>query len=298
MDTIYYHEKTKMDDGINCVIGRKAYELEKFENFFREFDELYVPIKEKPIKLPTTEKFEVFFNQFEEIYAPFFKSGGTINVWSEAQLKRDEVRNCSVLKWLLDCKGSHGQGGIFFEALLSFLSVPLDPVDLATGYATRAELVYDTYDYDNENNEDTNSSKQKRNRVDIVLQNEHFLMFIEVKIDAPEGKNQLKRYSDILEKQCSNSKKGFLAFLTPRHNYIPEDSKSLKSGVPRNDSGLDNYIPEASKSLKYQPTPLSWKQLAHAFETALPKDSITQNTIQKPLWVALVQQFCEHVRQF
>ncbi len=255
--------------------GSDDFKLKSFEKFFYIFNNLYQELHEKTIHIPTIDVFNKFFTEFNVSYAPFFASGATINVWQVAQLKHNELRNCSVLRWLLDCEGSHGQGSIFFEAVLKHLDIN---IDITNGYRTQVELSYILDEDYNDSNEYGNNT-EKYNRVDIVMQNTQFLLFLEVKIDAPEGINQLLRYSDILKKQCG-SRKGKLIYLTPRHKYLPEAILSLQD-----------------KS-KYFPKPLSWKEVANAFENVLPEYIQKQNAMQKPLWVSLVQQFCEHIRKF
>jgi hypothetical protein len=125
------------------------------------------------------------------------RRGDFVNVWTIAGLQRDETRNARVLSWLLDCDGSHGQGKLIFESLLRRLTniasattapivSPL-PSHIERPYTTRTEIYPDS-----------------ENRVDIELDGPDFLAFVEVKIDAPEGQDQIKRYVKLARDKAEN----------------------------------------------------------------------------------------------
>jgi len=241
--------------------------LEQWQNFFDVFRQF--PIEEEtPQKtfIPNKLATEAFFTGFREQYSAFVKDGGTINVWEIAKLRSDEVQNCAVLAWLLDCHGSHAQGDFFLKCLLDCLKgKPMCSGDIGSNYKTSVEQNYENAGQ---------CEAQSNNRVDIVVESEKFLLFIEVKINACEGYEQLQRYSDALN---ARKKSGALVFLT------------------RSDA-----LPEKSKSLTPQPLPLSWHTLATSFEKAMKAhvSSTIYGTANQPLWAALAQQFCHHVKKF
>ena len=120
-----------------------------------------------------------------------------LNVWTVARLGRDEVRTAAVLTWVLDCHGSHGYGSLILETLLSRLkkrSLPgdLDDVNLGHNYRTLREHT---------------PFGDQSNRVDIVLEGGNSVIFLEVKIDAPPGPEQLQRYKAASLAKASATKK-------------------------------------------------------------------------------------------
>ena len=101
--------------------------------------------------------------------------------------------------------------------------------------------------------------------MDIAIEKESFLMFIETKIRAGETGNQLARYDRILHsRDCG--KTSALVFLTP--------------------IGRAAWDEDSAEDIAY----LSWSHLADELELAASG--------QKSLWALLVQQFCNHIRQF
>lgn len=111
--------------------------------------------------------------------------GSLLNIWSIAGLKRNEVRTSAVLGWVLDCNGSHGFGSAVLEALLQHLqkradSEELKQVTLGSHYRVSVEH---------------SSFGERDNRVDLAIEGANCVIFVEVKIDAPEGTDQLGRYT-------------------------------------------------------------------------------------------------------
>jgi len=59
---------------------------------------------QKPIQY---EELRSFFNEFSTAYEKLQSSGVMTNVWEISGLKRDEVRNSSVLSWFLSANSNH-----------------------------------------------------------------------------------------------------------------------------------------------------------------------------------------------
>ena len=94
----------------------------------------------------------------------------------------------------------------------------IKPHHLKEAYRTTPERVF------LENTKDG----QTHNRVDIVIEGEAFLLFIEVKIGAGEGDNQLKRYAQIMQSCAENKNKPCgLVFLT----RVGEQTKTRQRGL-------------------------------------------------------------------
>ena len=248
----------------------------EWRSFFAEFRQYGSASPRQLTRAVAPHEAEAFFTLFSQRYSPFVQSGGTINVWDIAGVGTDEVRNCAILGWLLDCHGSHGQGASFLRCFLdsvryapqndssSLMRLP-QAVHVSPPYRTTLENTYSPGDLcDNGPN----------NRVDIVIENESFLLFIEVKIHARETGNQLERYSNILQAHACNKPCG-LVFLT------------LTGRAARD---------ESAKGIAC----LNWKHLADSLEAFIhvPNDSGESVSAGQPLWASLVQQFCIHIRQF
>jgi hypothetical protein len=244
-----------------------------WQDFFTEFKRY--AFETIPSHIPTVDNkdTEQFFSLFKRHYEPFVRSGGTIDVWDVVGVGMDEVRNCAVLGWLLDCYGSHGQGTAFLRWFLE--TVHLEPLKagcrerfpqaahIHAPYRTILENAYDQRNVE---------GKTPDSRVDIVIENNAFLLFIEAKIQAGETGNQLERYTGILHSRAGGRRYG-MVFLTPTGRSAQDESIS---GVAC----------------------LGWKQLAETFETRTQNISSGMVSPQQPLWAMLVQQFCRHIRTF
>lgn len=107
------------------------------------------------------------------------EEGAFLNVWAVAGLRRNEVRNCAVLAWFLNPRGSHGAGAAYLKAVMALLP------EVEAGGLEQARL-----------KTELRPQGSDRDRVDIVVELPERVIFIEAKIDAPEGINQLARYRD------------------------------------------------------------------------------------------------------
>lgn len=184
--------------------------------------------------------------------------------WQVAGLGRDEVRNSAVLAWLLNPQGSHGLGDAAMLGLLGNLR-RFDsrfPSHCSAYCRVRVE---------------SNPDGDRGNRVDIEIDDVHFYALIEVKLGAPEGEEQLKRYGDI-SKQLAGARPWALVFLTPR-------------GVKSNTAGH-----HADRVL-----PMSWQQLAFSVAQSVKASSAGPLTTRGParhMAEQSVQRFLKQIRNF
>ncbi len=118
--------------------------------------------------------------------------GSLLNIWSIAGLKRNEVRTSAVLGWVLDCNGSHGFGSAVLGALLKRLQERTDSEEL------RQVMLGSHYRVSVEHS----SFGERDNRVDLAIEGANCVLFIEVKIDAPEGTDQLDRYAVLARRKA------------------------------------------------------------------------------------------------
>lgn len=153
-----------------------------------------------------------FFDGLASPLALVRRSGSLIDIWSVAGIRRRELPNAAVLAWLLDVRGSHGQGPLCLSAVLDFID-ERSGLDLS-GVALDQVRVQP----------EERPLGSDRDRVDIVVETPELLIFIEVKIDAVEGRAQLSRYVESAQMVAAvraladegPAKKTLTLFLSPR----------------------------------------------------------------------------------
>ncbi len=109
-------------------------------------------------------------------------------LWSAARVRRRELRNCSVLAWLIKPRAEHGNGLACLSALVTAAATKLcawSPDDLALDQA-RISV-------------EQRPLSSDRDRVDIAIDGPGYAFFVEVKVDADEGWQQLPRYIETLK---------------------------------------------------------------------------------------------------
>lgn len=247
--------------------------VKRWHDFVTAFEKHYAPQKLRPVSPVSLNAAMVYFQGFGKLYDPFWQSGGTINVWNIAGIGTDEVRNCAVLGWLLDCHGSHGQGAAFLHCFLESLQTA-PGINDGAGRLPQADQIHTPYRTALENTyaHECHGDKGPDSRVDIVIENDSFLLFVEVKIYAGDTGDQLKRYADILNSRACGRACG-LVLLTP-------------SGRPPQD--------ESAKGV----TLLSWRHLAAHFEAYADARQRASVVPCPPIWAELVRQFCQHINTF
>ena len=166
---------------------RERYISAYWELFFTQFAEFrHIQLPQSRAPLPISD-WENFLACFANEHSAYRQQGKAVDIWKLVGLGRDELRNCSILSWLLNCHGSHGQGTVFLQALLLCASSGQKHFDLELvhDYRVTVEEIHEEYE--------PNNAKQ-RSRVDIVLEGPTFLLLIEVKVTSGETDNQLERY--------------------------------------------------------------------------------------------------------
>ena len=158
-----------------------------------------------PPKRPprTVEQYDDFLQSLNGAVARDRDSGGRMNVWAEAGLKRNEVRTAAVLKWLLDRRGTHGFGGAVLRALLSHLKTRGDSVPVLEAN----EKYWISLEHC--------ALSDRSNRIDIAIELATAIIFIELKIDAQEGREQIERYLRVAnQRSLALRKRPYVLFLT------------------------------------------------------------------------------------
>lgn len=198
---------------------------------------------------------------FEGLQAPLSAAratGSLIDIWSVAGLRRRELPNASVFSWLIDPRGSHGQGALCLSALLE----AADP-DGQAG-------VRDLNPASARVQAEMRPLGSDRDRVDIVVDLRELLVFIEVKIDAGEGQAQLARYAESASRVAAA--RAVLSGETP----APTLTIFLSPRPPA----------EAAPGLIH----LTWRDLASALDRAAGRS--------EGLAQVLIRSFSAHVRAF
>jgi PD-(D/E)XK nuclease superfamily len=162
--------------------------------------------------------FAEFIAAFPVAFDEYRRSGSMLNVWRTAQLGNDEIRNCKVLATFLDHSGDHGQGVDILCSLLSTIGLQEFTERVCKRrYQTHTEVW---------------PLNNAVSRVDIKIEGDDFLIFIEAKIAANEGDDQLQRYVD-LARAKAGSRDWAVIYLTPdgrqSSNFILSDSDKVYS---------------------------------------------------------------------
>ncbi len=145
-------------------------------------------------------QFAEFAAALPNAFREYRQSGAMLNVWSAAQLGGDEKRNCKVLATFLDCSGDHGQGSEIFCRLLSAIELPDFARRAANSYYYTRTEVWPLHD--------------PESRVDIEIEGDDFLIFIEAKIAADEAEGQLQRYLELAQLKAAR-RDWVVIYLTP-----------------------------------------------------------------------------------
>ena len=245
---------------------------DKLPAFFDELREVLPaaragkPGEKKPGQYLVFDELQAFFAKLPPLLTSAKHAGFLCDPWAVASLKRNEVRNSAVLAWWLDPRGSHGLGAALLTELLAYMQwdCPINP-------SCRVGV-------------ESHPDGDRSNRVDIEIDDPGFFLIIEVKIDAPEGIQQLQRYCNLAEMRRTAGKKGVL-FLTP-------------TGRPPV-SVVANPTCESLPS--DQVFPISWKKIASLLQAALRRHHERFQIKSYPetaLVALLARTFCSHIKQF
>lgn len=199
------------------------------------------------------EQYSAFFSKFEPLYLSEKRRGAEMNVWQQSGLKRNEVRNTAVLAWWLDPQGSHALGDLLIRQFLMCLpSEQSEKLLMVLGKGVKVKT-------------ESLPLGEKENRIDIEIEGPELLLFVEVKIDAGEGHEQLARYQALIERK--------------QKIYGPQKSAIIY---------LTRYQQDKRSTVVEN---ITWEQLADNFRSVnLPDDAkLTQS---------LLLQFCDHIETF
>jgi len=131
----------------------------------------------------------------------FGQYGTTFNIFNILNIGNDELKHSAMLAWLLDAKGDHYQGNLFFNAFLRSCNIDL-PLSVPSRYAVYREF------------------PGMESTIDIlVFRKGDFLIYIENKVSSEEGVEQCARELRDMYRLGSKfgipPEKQFAIFLTP-----------------------------------------------------------------------------------
>ncbi|MGY6771048.1 PDDEXK-like family protein [Komagataeibacter sp. NFXK3] len=157
-------------------------------------------------------------NMIMPLHNQAWARGDAIDIWDVAGLKSNEGRNSAVLGWLLDPKGTHGWGARLLRDVLRLagdryphwprLDKDLDHVSVVTECWPAGSTT---------------------ERVDIAIDGDDFVLFIEIKIQAREGEQQLARYVKVAEakRQITGKQHGLVLYLSAIAPVNPPEEVAL-----------------------------------------------------------------------
>lgn len=151
----------------------KTLDIAQLATFFKMWKEgvfLEPSEEKKELVIPDREKLQYFFNEYKEARVPMEEEkalGMKVNVWKTANLGRYEVRNSKVLRWFLDMHEDHGQGSFFLKALYDSLGWDKSSFPFPSVYRATEECC---------------PLGDESERVDIEIESDEVLLFIEVKL--------------------------------------------------------------------------------------------------------------------
>lgn len=177
------------------------------------------------------QNFLLDFEAFQELS----KWTGNFNIFKVLGITQAEHKHSNILAWLLDPNGNHQLGDSFLKLFLQKLCINIPP-DFDV-------LLADLYEFE---------IYREWHSIDIFLiqRDQQIIIAIENKITAVEGKDQLKRYRNLLDQNYKEEEgwKKFFIFLSPNglapsdenwqiltYNDVEGILKKIFKNIPKND---------------------------------------------------------------
>lgn len=175
---------------VTALLDPGSVDVGRLERAFQELRVLTRGMTPQPAKQSfDLGKIERAFQDLQQGLSHAKETGGIINPWSIAGLKRDEVRNAGALAglWLPEFGGSVSK---------RFLAATLEAALPGTDWNEELDLGYRL---------ETECSPMGdiADRVDLVIETSRYIIGIEVKIDAPLGPQQIERYLVSLSRRAA-----------------------------------------------------------------------------------------------
>ncbi|MDF0605633.1 PD-(D/E)XK nuclease family protein [Neisseriaceae bacterium TC5R-5] len=190
----------------------------QLRSFFARWPQVYTPSIGCQLdwrqQISQLQSFFQCFADFSAYRQQQRRLGAEMNVWKNVA-GRNEGVNSKALCWWLDCHGDHGLGGDLLAALLKHLGLPTTDAVMDSYHS----LIEQSYVHEG-----------AVSRVDIKINGQHLLLFIEAKVDAAETGNQLDRYLKIVGERASGRQVAVL-YLT-RYGELPQRFAEQRSVQP------------------------------------------------------------------
>lgn len=234
----------------------------KLKSFFQQWPKhlTFSDTQASPVLFPATSALQQFFNTVAQPLQALRHDAFRFDPWKDAGIGHNEVRNSTLLAWLLNPFGSHGFGNAPLYALLKLIR------------AQSGDHFPEQFDRYCHIEVEKNPTGDTHNRVDIEIDTDAFFLFIEVKIRAGEQENQMLRYCDEAAARAG-IRPWAVAFLTV-------------DGEPSETIGPD-ISPEHLPAL-------SWRQLAMAFDDAIAQ-KYREITASSPVSTARLMAACSAI---
>lgn len=234
----------------------------KLESFFQQWpkDLIFSDIRSNPVLFQQPGALQHLFTVLEKPLLAIRHDSLRFDPWHAAGIGHNEVRNSTLLAWLLNPAGSHGLGQIPLYALLKILhkkSSGKFPAEFSRYCHVQVE---------------TNPTGDVHNRVDIEMDSDAFFLLIEVKIRAGEQENQMQRYCEEAAARAG-VRPWAVVFLTTH-------------GGASKTAGPD-VMPENIPAI-------SWRQLALAFDTAV-SERFQEISTSQPVSTARLMAACSAI---
>lgn len=234
----------------------------KLMSFFQQWpkDLLLSDIRSTPVIFPEPGALQHFFTKLDKPLLALRHDSFRFQPWQVAGIGHNEVRNSTLLAWLLDPAGSHGLGDGPLGALLEILHKRSEgkfPAKFNRYCRVQVE---------------TNPTGDTRNRVDIEMDSDAFFLLIEVKIRAGEQENQMQRYCEEAAVRAG-IRPWAVVYLTPH-------------GGASQTAGPD-VLPEHTPAI-------SWRQLGLAFDTAV-SETYQEIASAQPVSTARLMAACSAI---
>ncbi len=155
-----------------------------------------------PTSVPPTAAMTALMGELQDPFLAIETSGLLSNPWTAAALRRNELRNASVLRWFLDPRSGHGCGDALLVDLLARIGRSLPGVFPTRPSAQCTVTAEECPDGD------------RASRVDLQIDDPKFFLVVEVKIDAPEQLDQIRRYCDVASARTARARPWGVVFLT------------------------------------------------------------------------------------
>ena len=173
------------------------------------------------------------------------KSLSKFNLFEVLRCADHELRHSNILAWLLDPVESHGMGGHFLASFLGSLS---------TGSGDKGKRPFAKVAC--EDFQSVTVHRETKYNIDILLElttkgNGLWVVCIENKFKSTQGKEQLKRYRETIERVYPDAQQTFV-FLTLREEK-PHDDAYLVVSYGQVSSELEKALRSSSASISAQP---------------------------------------------